>query len=56
MSQQIDHVYEENRRFAPSAEFAKNAVAGPELYDEAKADRLAFWAKQSRELLDWHKP
>ena len=56
MSQQIDHVFDENRRFAPSAEFAADAIARPELYDEAATDRQEFWAKQSRELIDWHKP
>ena len=45
----------ENRHFAPSAEFAKNAIAKPEIYAEAKADRLGFWAKQANNL-HWHKP
>ncbi|MFV0457331.1 MAG: acetate--CoA ligase [Actinomycetales bacterium] len=40
--------------YPPSDEFAANAVAGADLYDEAKADRLAFWARQARELLDWN--
>ncbi|MBX9471741.1 acetate--CoA ligase [Microcella sp.] len=51
----IDSLLHENRRFAPDPAFTANAVAGPELYDEARADRLAFWAKQAREL-HWHKP
>ncbi len=46
---------QENRRFAPTAEFAKNAIAQPEIYAEAKADRLGFWAKQANNL-HWHKP
>jgi len=46
---------DENRHFAPSEAFAKNAIAQPGLYAEAKADRLGFWAKQAREL-QWHKP
>jgi acetyl-CoA synthetase len=46
---------DENRHFAPSEAFAKNAIAQPGLYAEAKADRLGFWAKQAREL-HWHKP
>jgi acetyl-CoA synthetase len=52
----IDNLLHESRRFAPSPEFAANAVAGAELYEEAVADRLGFWAKQSNELLHWHKP
>ncbi|MCU1524603.1 MAG: acs, partial [Microbacteriaceae bacterium] len=51
----IDSLMHEERRFPPSESFAADAIAGPELYDEAKADRLAFWAGQSRELLHWHK-
>jgi acetyl-CoA synthetase len=46
---------QENRHFAPTAEFAKHAIAQPEIYAEAKADRLGFWAKQANQL-HWHKP
>ena len=46
---------QENRHFAPTAEFAKNAIAQPQIYAEAKADRLGFWAKQANRL-HWHKP
>ena len=56
MSQQIDHLLNEDRRFAPSPEFAKNAIVGPEIYDDAKSDRVRFWGEQARELLHWHKP
>ena len=45
----------ETRHFAPSADFAKNAIAQPGLYEEAKADRLGFWQKQANRL-HWHKP
>ena len=51
----IDSLMHENRRFPPSETFTANAIAGPELYEQAQADRLAFWANQSRELLHWHK-
>ena len=40
-SNSIDSLFHETRTFPPSEEFAANAVAGPELYDEAKADLLA---------------
>jgi acetyl-CoA synthetase len=46
---------QENRHFAPTAEFAKHAIAQPQIYAEAKADRLGFWAKQANQL-HWHKP
>jgi acetyl-CoA synthetase len=42
----------EDRRFAPSPEFAATAVATAALYAEAE-DRLEFWAKQARQLLTW---
>ena len=45
----------ENYHFAPSEAFARQAIAQASLYAEAKADRLAFWANQARELY-WHKP
>jgi acetyl-CoA synthetase len=40
-------------RFAPSAEFAANAVISASEF--ADADRPAFWARQARELLSWSK-
>ncbi|MDF9752944.1 acetate--CoA ligase [Arthrobacter sp. ES3-54] len=49
----FENLSQENRRFAPSAEFAANAVVTAGEYAEAAADRPAFWAKQARELLDW---
>ncbi|MDF2046430.1 acetate--CoA ligase [Microbacterium sp. Kw_RZR3] len=55
MSSQIDHLLNETRRFAPSAEFAANAVADASLYERAAADRDGFWADQAREL-HWHTP
>lgn len=56
MTVQIDHALEEIRRFRPSPEFAAQAVADEHLYEEARTDRLGFWARQSRELLHWEKP
>ncbi|HTL40431.1 MAG TPA: acetate--CoA ligase [Pseudolysinimonas sp.] len=52
----IDSLLHEDRRFPPAPEFAKNAIARPELYERATADRLGFWADQARELLHWHTP
>jgi acetyl-CoA synthetase len=52
---EIDNLLHEERHFAPSAEFAKNAIAQASLYEEAAADRLGFWAKQAKNL-HWHKP
>lgn len=55
MSSQIDHLLTETRRFAPSPEFAADAVATAELYAQADADREGFWAEQAR-ALHWHTP
>ena len=51
--------------YPPAAEFAANANATEEMYSEAEADRLAFWAVQANrlawatpfeEVLDWSNP
>ncbi|HEX2300901.1 MAG TPA: acetate--CoA ligase [Pseudonocardiaceae bacterium] len=61
----LDNLLTESRTFPPSEEFAAQANATADLYDEADADREAFWAKQARELdwetdfeqvLDWSNP
>jgi len=58
----LSNLLHEERRFPPSAEFAAAAVAQPTLYEQAAADRLAFWDTQARALswatewtqtLDW---
>ena len=41
--------------YPPAPEFAANANATAELYDEAEADRLAFWAEQANRL-SWETP
>lgn len=50
----IADIYVEDRSFPPPADFAATAlVADRALYDEAAADRQAFWARQARELVTW---
>src|SRR5688572_18685418 len=51
----LEKLLHENRKFAPSAEFAANAVVTAGEYADADADRPAFWAKQARGLLSWSK-
>ncbi len=41
--------------FPPSDEFAKQANATADLYRDAEADRLAFWAEQANRL-SWETP
>jgi acetyl-CoA synthetase len=52
----IDSLFHETRSFPPSDDFRANAVADKTLYDDAKADRLGFWADQARALIHWHTP
>jgi len=51
--------------FSPPEQLAAQANVGPEIYDEAAADRLGFWAERARrltwtkewdEVLDWSNP
>ena len=51
----IDSLLHEYRRFPPTPEFTKNAVATPALAEAAAADQLGFWADQARQL-HWHTP
>ncbi|MFR9800632.1 acetate--CoA ligase, partial [Streptomyces sp. MS06] len=55
----------EERRFAPPADLAADANVTAEAYEQAKADRLGFWAEQAgrlswavepTETLDWSNP
>jgi acetyl-CoA synthetase len=56
MSNPIDHLLTEDRRFPPPSDFADNAVAQADLYSRARGNREEFWAEQSRELLTWTTP
>jgi acetyl-CoA synthetase len=58
----LDNLLTESRTFPPSDEFAGQANAKADLYDQADADREAFWAAQAEQLtwetrwdqvLDW---
>jgi acetyl-CoA synthetase len=61
----LSALLQETRRFPPPAGFVANAVAGPDVYDAAKADPVAWWAEQAQRLrweepwtqvLDWEVP
>ena len=57
----IESVLQENRIFAPSAEFvAKANISGMDAYRalcaEADRDFTGFWERLAREQLLWHKP
>jgi acetyl-CoA synthetase len=64
-TESFENLSYEDRTFAPSADFAANANAKSEIYDHAKADRLAFWETQANNLhwdkkwdqvVDWQLP
>ena len=51
----IDVLLQENRKFAPSDEFRRNAiVSDPGVYEEAARDPVAYWARQA-EKLHWYR-
>jgi acetyl-CoA synthetase len=51
----LENLLNEEREFAPTAEFAAQANATAALYDLAEKDRLAFWDQQAKELT-WQTP
>ena len=64
-NESLANLLKEERRFAPPADLAANANVTAEAYEQAKADRLGFWAAQARRLtwateptetLDWSNP
>ncbi|MDT3395157.1 acetate--CoA ligase [Streptomyces sp. B1866] len=64
-NQSLANLLREERRFAPPADLAAHANVTAEAYEQAKTDRLGFWAAQARRLtwssepaqtLDWSKP
>jgi len=52
MSETLENLSYEERRFPPSEEFAAQANVRADAYAEAERDRLAFWAKAA-ERLSW---
>ncbi|MGW2084670.1 acetate--CoA ligase [Streptomyces sp. NPDC001880] len=64
-NESLANLLKEERRFAPPADLAAHANVKAEAYEQAKADRLGFWAEQARRLtwateptetLDWSNP
>ncbi|MGA4995633.1 acetate--CoA ligase [Nonomuraea bangladeshensis] len=53
-TQALSNLLQENRRFAPPADLAASANVTAAAYDEAAADRLAFW-EHAAERLTWAK-
>lgn len=64
-TQALSNLLQENRRFAPPADLAAAANVTAAAYDEAAADRLAFWERAADRLtwarrwdttLEWNAP
>src|SRR5690242_17674416 len=55
MSDQLDTLLDEQRRFPPAPGFTAQANAQAEMYPRAAADPEAFWAGEAGRL-DWMKP
>ena len=65
MSETLENLLQETRRFEPPAELAAQANVTAQAYEQAEQDRLGFWAAQARRLtwakewdqvLDWSNP
>src|SRR5436305_7036841 len=65
MSETLENLLRETRRFEPPAALAAEANVTAEAYEQAAADRLGFWSDQARrlswarewdEVLDWSGP
>jgi acetyl-CoA synthetase len=65
MSETLENLLRETRRFEPPAGLAAEANVTAEAYEQAAADRLGFWsaqagrlswAKEWDEVLDWSNP
>ncbi|HEX5597862.1 MAG TPA: acetate--CoA ligase [Micromonosporaceae bacterium] len=54
MSETLENLLHETRQFPPPAALAASANVTASAYQEAAADRLAFWEQQARRL-DWAK-
>jgi acetyl-CoA synthetase len=61
----LSNLLSETRSFPPPEALARDAIAGPEVYEHAAKDRLGWWAEQARrlewatpwtEVLDWSNP
>ncbi|AXK33631.1 acetate--CoA ligase [Streptomyces armeniacus] len=64
-NESLANLLKEERRFEPPAELAAHANVQASAYEQAKTDRLGFWAEQARRLswgtepaetLDWSNP
>jgi len=55
MSQALENLLTEDRKFEPPPEFAAEANAKPGIHEDAADDYLDFWHRQALERITWHK-
>ncbi len=55
MSQALENLLQEDRRFPPSESFSAQANAKPGIHDEAASDPVAFWQRQALDRITWFK-
>jgi acetyl-CoA synthetase len=55
MSEALENLLSEDRKFTPSPEFTTQANAQPGIHEDAAADYLAFWRDQALSRISWHK-
>jgi acetyl-CoA synthetase len=53
MSQALENLLREDRKFPPSEEFTAQANAQPGIHDEAAGDYEAFWQKEALDRITW---
>ncbi len=53
MTQALENLLQEKRKFEPSEEFTEKANAQPGVHEEAASDYQAFWGRQARERITW---
>lgn len=55
MSQALENLLHEERKFPPSPEFTAQANAKPGIHEEAATDYKAFWLSQALNRITWFK-
>jgi acetyl-CoA synthetase len=55
MTQALENLLQEERKFAPSDDFVAQANAKPGVHEEAAADYKAFWKGQALDRISWFK-
>lgn len=54
-SRAIENLLREDRIFAPTDEFSRQANAGPDLYDEGDQDFVSYWKRQATSRISWFR-